>query len=751
VSRSPTLRRLGEELLLFRFADRSLDVMATVAVALLVGWSRFGLLANGPWEWDEAIFARGILDFNLAAHFPHPPGFPGWLAIGHLLMPLAGEPLTALQWGSAALSVVALWPLAALGRRVAPPVVAVAAAVVVLFAPGPWLHAVRGFSSTPAATLALLAGAVAVSGVEGRRLTLFTVLVSAAFLVRPILLPGLAVLWLGVAVGVRPVRRLLPGVSLGLGLVVVAVVLMAVAEGGWAAFVEPFLRHSDRHFSRLVRNPEGWTQLGLVKGLGGAAWAAALLALAAAGLAVWARRTGARAALLWLTVLGVTLAQLTVLQNRTYVRYAVPVQLALGPLIAGSAAMAPPVVAAIGLATAAGVLGARSYSLVAEQHTTALPGWQAVRFAADEAAARTHAVVVEPELYPFASYHWHVMAQQGLRPPPLVLSPWAPEPWRGVDRPYLVATVHRHHYLDSPVGDDVVWGGVSSTLRPHTQQRFLDAWVILNPPLPVGRWWPVEVDPRGRSFMWGGPECDLVLPPMPESTEVEAAFRPAPGEAPLEVEWNGQPLAEFEVTDGRFRLRVDAERVRDDRANRMSFRRAQGYPPGEHDRRPLAVQLLGVQLRGPFLPWRGSLVSAEQRAAIGARLVGHHLPELFGDHGPGVWLEPRSRLEVTAGPGRLVMTMWAPRPDAPDTVVRLDGGTMVGPLELGPAPMEVSIPVADQDLEDGILVVELESVPYVPALAGHGDDRRTLGVVVSEVRFEPARLSEWARPFEPAS
>ena len=28
----------------------------------------------------ETIFARGILHFELAAHFPHPPGFPGWLA-----------------------------------------------------------------------------------------------------------------------------------------------------------------------------------------------------------------------------------------------------------------------------------------------------------------------------------------------------------------------------------------------------------------------------------------------------------------------------------------------------------------------------------------------------------------------------------------------------------------------------------------------------------------------------------------------
>ncbi|HQN97528.1 MAG TPA: hypothetical protein PLM61_14210, partial [Thermoanaerobaculales bacterium] len=199
-------------LLLFRLDSRALDAALTAAVVAFLLWSRFGLLADGPWEWDEVLFARGLLHFELAAHFPHPPGFPGWLAIGHLLMPLAGEPLRALQWGSSALSVLALWPLAALGRRVASPAVAAAAAVLVMVAPGPWLYAVRGFSSTPAAAFALAAAALAAGGLVGRRATAFTVLVAAAFLVRPILLPGLAVLWLVGASAVRPRRRLLAGV-----------------------------------------------------------------------------------------------------------------------------------------------------------------------------------------------------------------------------------------------------------------------------------------------------------------------------------------------------------------------------------------------------------------------------------------------------------------------------------------------------------------------------------------------------------
>ena len=113
-ARGTTGWRILEALLLFRLPNRRLDVIATTATALLVVVSRFAYLANGPWEWDETLFARWILHFELAAHFPHPPGFPGWLAFGHLLTPLVGDPLRALQLASAAFSVAALWVLAAL-------------------------------------------------------------------------------------------------------------------------------------------------------------------------------------------------------------------------------------------------------------------------------------------------------------------------------------------------------------------------------------------------------------------------------------------------------------------------------------------------------------------------------------------------------------------------------------------------------------------------------------------------------------
>ena len=58
------------------------------------------------------LFAAGVLDFDVTRHRPHPPGFPGWIAIGKLLLPLAGDPVLALQIASSLASAVLFWAMA---------------------------------------------------------------------------------------------------------------------------------------------------------------------------------------------------------------------------------------------------------------------------------------------------------------------------------------------------------------------------------------------------------------------------------------------------------------------------------------------------------------------------------------------------------------------------------------------------------------------------------------------------------------
>jgi len=733
-------RRCLETLLLFRLRNTRLDAIATAVTALLVFVSRFAYLANGPWEWDETLFARGILHFELAAHFPHPPGFPGWLAIGHLLTPLFGEPLRALQFASAAFSVAALWVLAALGRRVAEPPVAVAAALVVLAAPGPWLFAVRGFSSTAASVLALGAAAIAAGGLHGRRVTVFTVLVTASFLVRPNLAPVLAVLWLGVALTVRPLHRLVPGLLAGGTATIVSVVVMARAEGGWSAFVGPFLKHSQRHFSRLVGNIGGFGELGLVKGLGGVLPAIILLLAAAMGIVVWWRRVGRRSAFLWSVVLVIAVSQLVWMQNRTYGRYAVGVQMALAPLLAGAAATVPPAVGCAGLVILTGWLGADSLPLLEEQHSTRLPAWLAVIRVREQALSSGSTVVVESELHPFASYLWHLEEWRGEPTPPKLLSPWDPEPWAGVEGPWIVATVHRHLYPDGLYGFEEYWGGVSASLYPLTQQRFLEAWVIEKPALPLTGWWPRERSFGGRPFMWGAAGAELVLPPLPPGSELGVALRPAPGPEPLSLKMNGHVVAEFDGVADEQRLRFGVPSEATGRILHLVFDRSRGYPPGDDDSRPLSVQLFELRASSPDAAWSGAIVHPWQRLALRVELEGAHEPEIFPGAGDGLWLRPRAFLRFPATAGRLRLRLWAPRPTRPQTVIRIGGRDAVGPLDVGLEPADYEVDVPPGQAVGGRLEVEILSDGFVPADHG-GEDRRSLGVVISDLAFEPRKTA----------
>jgi len=722
--------------------NRRLDLALTlVTVAVLVA-SRFALLASGPWEWDETIFARGMLDFSLAAHFPQPPGFPGLLALGHLFLPVAGAPYQALQLVSALASVFMLWPLAILGRRVAPPAVATAAALLVLFLPGPWLFSVRGFSTMAAAALAMAAAALVAGGLEGRRTTIFTLLLTASFLVRPILLPTMALLWLMGAEAVRPRRRLLPGLFLGTASVVIAILVMARLEGGWAAFVEPFVTHATFHADRLHRNTQVLADLGLIKGVGGLASSFVLGAVSALGLGVWWRKVGTRAVIAWIAVLGLTIAQLVMLQNRSYARYSVGVQMATAPLIAGAASLASPPVAVAGLLGMTGIAAWSSMPLLQEQHTQTFGAWQATVDAAERAADRNWAVVVEPEIHVFSSYWWSVLEHRGDVVPPVLLSPRAPEPWQGIHRPWLVATVHPHLYWPSLTGSQTTYGGVSEGLRPLTQDRFLAAAVIDNPPLPVGRWWAVEHFDDGRPFMWAGPGAELVLPPVPVGTLIGLELRPALGETPLVVTIShGGGRYEIDGVAAPTRLWVWTTDDGGGEPVLVRLQRDDVYPPGRGDDRPLVAQLSDVVVRPPGAGWRGGAATEAERASLRFEFEGVFDAEAFSELGRGVWLAPKASFRLTVDePGTVRVRVAAPRPTPARPVVMAAGEIVAGPFEIDHRPITMDVTVGDDDVERGFIDFEIVSEAYSPAASG-GADTRELGVVLLGLEFEPERPS----------
>lgn len=726
--------------------SRLLDTVATLGSVLVLLASRVLFLPSGPWEWDETLFARGILRFDLRAHFPHPPGFPLWMLLGWLVHPFVSEPLRGLQLLSSLASCVTFWPLAALGRRVAPPPVAAAAAMVVLVAPGVWLHAVRGFSSTPAAFFALWAAALAVHGLEGRRFTGFTLLVTAAFLVRPILLPSLALLWLAGAASVRPLRRALPAATMAVAVVLAGTLGMVAVQGSWTSFAKAFVVHAATHARNLERNVGGLADVGLIKGLGGVWLTSALAVLAVLGIATWRRRTSARHAGAVVLILATGLATLLWLQNRTFPRYAVPFQLALAPLVAGgAAAVASPVVATAGLAALALLEAGLAFPAVREQHERLMPGWEALSAALRDASQRHLELVVEPGLYPFLSYREEVERWRG-RPSNVRyhLAPSSPDARTGPRGPYLLVTDFPHRYLSPPFGRTIRMGGVSDRLRPLTQQRFLDAAVIEGPPLPLSGWWPPEKGPDGELFIWGAPSASLVLPPYPTGTALRLDLCPAPGPAPIVLAVNGREALRIPGELLRRAYWIEPRWLADAGVNTLTFQRARAYPPGPNDPRRLAVRLFGIAGVSTALPWAGPVADARQRERLRIRLDGEYGPENFAA-GRGTWTAPEAQLWLPAGRGTVTLVAWAPRPEPPDVEVFAGIRKLAGPIRLPRTPTPIVVDIPETVIRNDGVALLIRATPFVPALHGNPRDGRKLGIVLGHVRFQPAE-----RPRSPA-
>ena len=588
---------------LFGLFRPRLDVAISVAAFAILVLSRFALLPSGPWELDETLFSRGLLNFDLPSHFPHPPGFPLWMALGWLMLPLVADPLRGLQILSAAASCLTLFPLAALGRRVAPAPAAAAAALVALFVPGVWLHAGRGFTDTTSAFFALWAAALAAWGLEGRRADAFTLLVTAAFLVRPVLLLPLALLWLAGALTVRPRHRLLPGIGVGIVVTAAAGAGLVLAQGSWQPFVSAFTRHAANHAHNLaVNNPGGVLDLGIVKGFGGPWFAAGIAVLALLGVLVWARRVGRRSAAAWVMILAVTVAQFVWLQGRTSPRYAVPLQEAAAPLLAAAVtAAAPPLVAVGGLAALGIAWVVQGVPLLSEQHRTLMPGWGAVQAAVRASKEASEELVVEPGLYPFLSYQAELdRAAGGFWWFKWHLAPSSPDS-RGLPAgPYILVTEYPFHYFAGLSGQEQRFAGVSDGLRSLTQGRFLNGLVAGDVPLPVRGWWLPEVVPgTAEKFIWGGKEAEVLVPPLHPGAGLFVDVVPYPGPAPLELLVDGATALTVPGDAPRAMRAIDARFFKPGRTSRLVFRRAEAYAPGGGDTRKLSVQLWGMKPQRP--------------------------------------------------------------------------------------------------------------------------------------------------------
>jgi hypothetical protein len=134
--------------------------LAVGAAAAAVA-TRWPFAARRLWDHDSVQFALGVEKYDLAAHHPHPPGYPLYIALLKLLAALgvdAGEGMVALSIAAAALGAGLIVPLAA---RLATEAAAMARGGVVASAGGIGAEAATASGGDAAGALPLATGVMA--------------------------------------------------------------------------------------------------------------------------------------------------------------------------------------------------------------------------------------------------------------------------------------------------------------------------------------------------------------------------------------------------------------------------------------------------------------------------------------------------------------------------------------------------------------------------------------------------------------
>ncbi len=202
-------------------------------------------------EHDPINFVRGVIDFNVPAHRPHPPGFPIYIALGKLLSAIFPGPTLALQLVSilaTALALVCAWLilLELVPGYNATVLLAVIAAAV---SPVVWYYSSAIFSEVPAGAL-ILAGVYAWLRFEKGKGTAAYLLswfcLAAAVGVRPAvfppLLPLFVVLFFFSGAGQA---RVAAGAAVALLTAGLPTLWMILTAGGWQPILAAVRHHAN--------------------------------------------------------------------------------------------------------------------------------------------------------------------------------------------------------------------------------------------------------------------------------------------------------------------------------------------------------------------------------------------------------------------------------------------------------------------------------------------------------------------------
>jgi hypothetical protein len=209
--------------------------------AAAVALTRFAALSRTLWDWDEALFAAAMLEYDIADHRPHPPGFPLFIGLAKLIRPLVSGEFEALRTISLIAALFAFPAAFFLARALRfDATTSWLAGLLFAFFPNVWFFGGTGFSDVPAVVLAMGAAALLLNARERYRTFIPGCLIAAAGMaIRPqnalmALYPAFSSIWTLLR------ARRLAVVAIG-GLVTFAIVggafgAAVVATGSWERY-----------------------------------------------------------------------------------------------------------------------------------------------------------------------------------------------------------------------------------------------------------------------------------------------------------------------------------------------------------------------------------------------------------------------------------------------------------------------------------------------------------------------------------
>ncbi len=696
---------------------RGLGGWLTLAALTAVLLSRLLLLPDGPWEQDEALFAAGVLDFDVTRHRPQPPGFPGWIGIGKLLLPLFGDPVRALQVASAIASTVTFWAFARLLDRVLPGGRSTALAAAFSMSPLVWIHAGRAFSTTPAIACAALA-MLAWRGSERTHLAGWALL-SLAALIRPQLLPELAVLSLAALASPthsKSVKRSGVALAFGLGLLGAALAFAGNLQAVAQAFVDHFGRHHDG-----LAAPRSWAELGIVRGLGHPAVAAALVGVVAAGL--WRAARASRRHGAWLVALVAVTAWMILRQHHPgFPRYAVALLAACLPGMAWAMESLPRRLAlqlGIGLTLVGGVA---SLGPLLSMHAAPIPVVAAARIAAADPNAA--ALAYSHGVFSFARLEAERAQLRGLDINDTSASAWP------LPRTYAIEG-RTLHTLEGVTACTLELPAAPARAMELGQGRFGSARLTRDAVLLGPGIFAPEHDETGDRFAWLGPSATLYLPARSEQLHLRI-------EVPEDVEGaafslsSGGHVREGTLKAGPMSLEVPTQ-CADGCAAQLSIT---GLHQAHDDPRALTVQLEAAWVQGPeYAPAYARWSPGHPRTtrAHDVVLEGFEAPEVFAGERRGAWTRARADASFPARPGTLRVQIARPAHTPGEITLATDAEKRT--FALGPKITTVVLRTA---APGGRTQLAFHSPTFVPAQVRPGSgDTRALGLVLYEVEFLP--------------